>query len=85
MTTEPSLEAIAAPSDLAELHDLVVGDAITARTFDVDPASASAIAATSRTPQRTTARQRSPSPQQHRRSPACGTARRRRQGARSRR
>lgn len=45
MTTEPTLEAIAAPpSDLAELHDLVVGDAITARTFDVDPAAAEAIA-----------------------------------------
>ncbi len=38
MTTEPT------PSDLAELHDLVVGDAVTARTFDVDPAAAEAIA-----------------------------------------
>lgn len=43
MTTEPTLEAIASPSDLAELHDLVVGDAVIARTFDVDPASAEAI------------------------------------------
>lgn len=43
MTTEPTLEATAAPSDLAELHDLVVGDAITARQFDIDPAAAEAI------------------------------------------
>lgn len=44
MTTEPTaLEAIASPSDLRELHDLVVGDAVISRTFDVDPASAEAI------------------------------------------
>lgn len=44
MTAEPTLEAIASPSDLAKLHDLVVGDAATYRKLPVDPASAEAIA-----------------------------------------
>lgn len=46
MTTEPTAELlpyVSAESDLARLHELVVGDAVIARTFDVDPASAQAI------------------------------------------
>lgn len=43
MTTEPALEHTAPTSELRELHELVVGDAITARTFDIDPAAAEAI------------------------------------------
>lgn len=45
MTTEPALELTAPASELRELHELVVGDAITARTFDIDPAADAAIAA----------------------------------------
>lgn len=44
MTTEPTAELLAYGSDLAKLHDLVVGDAIIARTLDVDPAARDAIA-----------------------------------------
>lgn len=43
MTTEPALDATAPASDLRELHELVVGDALIARTFDIDPAAGEAI------------------------------------------
>lgn len=43
MNTETTLEALTAPSELDRLRAMVVGDAVIARTFDVDPASAEAI------------------------------------------
>lgn len=44
MTPEPTPELLSTGSDLARLHELVVGDAVIARTLDVDPTAPEAIA-----------------------------------------
>ncbi len=43
MTTEPTAELLAYGSDLAKLHELVVGDTVIARQFDIDPTDDTAI------------------------------------------